>query len=63
MRRGGERSLSGYGDLRVGTRDMRGDPGGRRNGDTGSVPSCDAKLRYCWVTMRTESDGCRKAEK
>jgi hypothetical protein len=56
MRRGGERSLSGYGDLRVRTQDMRGDPGDRRNGDTGSVPSCDAESRYCWVTMRARSE-------
>jgi hypothetical protein len=55
MRRGGERSLSGYGDLRVRTRDMRGDPGDRRNGDTGSVSSGEAESRYCWVTMRARS--------
>lgn len=47
MRRGGERSLSGYGDLRARTRDMRGDPGDRRNGDTDSVPICGAESRYC----------------
>ena len=52
MRRGGERSLCGYGDLRVRTRDMRGDRSDRCNDDTGSVPSRDAESRYCWVTMR-----------
>jgi len=56
MRRGGERSLCGYGDLRVRTRDMRGDAGDRRNGDTGSIPSCDAESRYRWVTMRARGD-------
>ena len=34
-RGGGERSLVGYGDLRVRTRGMSGDPGKRRNDDTG----------------------------
>lgn len=55
MCRGGERSLSGYGNLRVRTPDMRGNPGDRRNGDTGPVPSCDAESRYGWVAMRARS--------
>ena len=56
MPRGGERSLSGYGDLKVHTRDMRGDPGERRNGDTGSVSSCNTESRYCWVAMRARGE-------
>jgi hypothetical protein len=56
MCRGGERSVSGYGDLRVRTVDLRGDPGDRRNGDTGSGSSCNAESRYCWVTMRARSE-------
>ena len=56
MRRGGERSLSGYGDLRVRTRDMRGDRSDRCNDDTGSVPSRDAESRYCWIAMRAKSE-------
>jgi hypothetical protein len=35
MHRGGGRSLSGYGDLMVRTRGMRGGPGERRSVDTG----------------------------
>jgi len=55
MHRGGERSLCGYGDLRMRTVDLRGDPGDRCNGDTGSVPSRGAESRYCWVAMRARS--------
>jgi len=52
---GGERSLSGYGDLRVRTLDMRGNPGDRRNGNTGSDSSCNAESQYCWVAIRARS--------
>jgi len=47
MCRAGERSLSGYGDLRVRALDMRGNLGERRNGDAGSVPNGDAESQYC----------------
>ena len=56
MCRGGERSLSGYGDLKVRTLDIGGASGDRRDGDTGSEPSCDAESRYCWVTIRARSE-------
>ena len=45
-----------YGDLRICTRQMSGDPRGLRSGETASIPSCEAESRDCWVTMRATGD-------